>query len=187
MNTRRLTNPLSEDFHFRWDGVWYQVPSFGTVDMVGYIAVHAAKHLAKKILISRGRYSDLIQEGKRTARSVNMSEIEYIAEYLLDMESDTINLKEVVAASAKARKAGDRDSEGGNVQRRVGTVKVVGEEGEEGDEEPVQGKPSDSKRGRKARTVLVPDEEEVEDEMKEAKSEEGEEGKPVENDGDLTP
>lgn len=127
---KTLTNPLPEDFKFRYDNQWYSVPAYKTVSMPGGLAVHGAKHLANKILINKGKFADALKDDKVVpGLSVKMGERDYIASQLLDVRESELDLDEIINKSKDAP-AKDRLPEGEPMdaitEAPVGTVTVKG-------------------------------------------------------------
>ena len=103
ITTRSVTNPLDETFEFLWDGVPYEIPARKTVPYVDYIAVHAAKHLAYKILISLGKFDDVIKgDGRRIGSSVSKGMAEEIRAALLDRDGEHLDLEKIIKAASGA-------------------------------------------------------------------------------------
>ncbi len=127
-----LTNPLPEDFVFRHNKVPYRVPTFKTVNMPAFLAVHGAKHLANKILIHKGKFADIFENGKRTGGlPVDMGSRDYIAKQLLNIKKPELDLDEIIEKSKDAPKKKDLESgkpTAAITESPVGTVVVKGAE-----------------------------------------------------------
>lgn len=102
--SRSVTNPLDETFYFKWDNVPYEIPARKTIHLAGFLAVHAAKHLAYKILIGSGRLHDTIKaDGKIAAgQALPRGEAESVAMALLDRDGESLNVKEILALARNA-------------------------------------------------------------------------------------
>jgi len=93
---RTVTNPLNEPFTFGWDSVPYTIPAKSTVMLVDFLAVHAAKHLADRLLIDSGKYEDEIRGDKRVYKAVTENQLNLVMDALLDREDEKINLDEIL-------------------------------------------------------------------------------------------
>ena len=130
-----LTNPLPEDFEFQHDKQWYKISAFKTVSMPAFLAVHGAKHLANKILIHKGKFADVFEDGKRKGGlSVNMGERNYIAKQMLNIKESELDLDEIIEESKNAPKKKDLEEgkpKAAITETPVGTVVVKGVEKKE--------------------------------------------------------
>ena len=84
-----LSNPLDEDFTFYWNKVPYTVPAMSTKPFPYFLAFHGGKHLADRILISKGRLEDLVDANgihKQGSKLPVAGDREAIALWLIDQE-----------------------------------------------------------------------------------------------------
>lgn len=125
LTNRTVLNPLPTDFRFRWDKQWYEIPARSQVTMINYLAEHAAKHLAKKIVIGKGAFVDSILEGKLKGQALNKGSIPYLAECLLDCQS----LPDIDVIYKLAKKKGEDapDEENGEKVSRQTPIQVFDE------------------------------------------------------------
>lgn len=140
LSNRTISNPLDEEFRFRWDKVEYVIPPRSTMSYVGYLAEHAAKKLADKILIQKGRFEDVIRNDKIIGHAVSMGERVAVKEALLDREEKYIDLDAIVI-NAKAKPAKVDHLPVGEVaavveEKPVGTIQVTPPEGEPVEDSP---------------------------------------------------
>lgn len=59
-----FTNPLSENFTFRWDKVPYEVPAKTTITLPTHLAKHGAKKLTDYIILHPANWKDVCPKRK---------------------------------------------------------------------------------------------------------------------------
>lgn len=96
LTIRTVMNPLNETFYFKWDGKEYEIPANTTKAFVGYLAGHAAKHLAKKILQKNGRFADQMHGDTRVYNAVTTGEIVEIMNSLVDRDDKELDISKVM-------------------------------------------------------------------------------------------
>lgn len=136
VKNKTLTNPLEEPFRFMFNNNEYEIPAKSTVSMVGFMSVHAARHLAQKILLNKGRYEDVIKNDKRVGSAVGLGEVQHVQKALLDRDEEVIDLDEILEVAKN--KPTDKSLPVGKPvtvieDKPVGKIEVVKKEEKEGE------------------------------------------------------
>lgn len=100
LDTITVHNPTDAPFQFSWNKEPYEIPAKGTKAFPTFLAMHAAKHLAKHILVKDGAYRDT-EDDLKTGKGhvVKVRSVEEIAEKLLNKEAKALAAQKAAAVA----------------------------------------------------------------------------------------
>lgn len=100
MDTVSVTNPTEKDFTFAWNKEEYTIPAKGLKSYPIALAMHAAKNLAKRILIDDGAFIDK-KSDRRTGKGhiVRVTDFEELAKTLVNRDIKALEAQQALDAS----------------------------------------------------------------------------------------
>jgi len=90
----KIYNPLGEEFWFKWDGIDYSIPAKSSKEFPEFMARHAAKHLAMKIVYQgyelKFKEEAIGQIAPDTAKVIPQMDVTNLTEALLKSETEAL-------------------------------------------------------------------------------------------------